>query len=248
MSETGPPVRPAPPPPSGSSAYGESRSERSDGERPAGTSAGATASRGSQPAQQQQTEAARSGGAAGSQNGRPQNGLPSKGQASNGQASNGQASNGQASNGQPQAARAQSGDPRPGGSPAASPASDVVMAKDEAPTARPDREAGEAAHRLPTGAYPAVNDSGPSMRPRSEPEPEPADLFRPAQRASTPDAQAAGERTSVVRRPEQAAGAEPAASGAVRPDEPTVLSPVPDTGQSDGRTSTSRPSSSSRSA
>ncbi|MDT7615027.1 MAG: hypothetical protein QOF00_2474 [Pseudonocardiales bacterium] len=39
-------------------------------------------------------------------------------------------------------------------------------------------EPGKASHRLPTGAMPAVSQSS-SMRPRSEPDPEPADLFRP---------------------------------------------------------------------
>ena len=38
------------------------------------------------------------------------------------------------------------------------------------------------AHALHTGAYPVVSDSA-SMRPRNEPPPEPAELFRPAARA-----------------------------------------------------------------
>jgi hypothetical protein len=41
----------------------------------------------------------------------------------------------------------------------------------------------KAAHRLPTGAYPVVATDSASMRPRNEPPPEPADLFRPPQRS-----------------------------------------------------------------
>lgn len=43
----------------------------------------------------------------------------------------------------------------------------------------PDPAGKRAAHRLPTGAYPAVTEA-PSMRPRNEPEAQPGELFRPA--------------------------------------------------------------------
>jgi len=58
-----------------------------------------------------------------------------------------------------------------------------------------DSEAKRGAHRLHTGAYPVVSEPV-SMRPRNEPAPEPAELFRPAaregrtsdpHRAATPD-------------------------------------------------------------
>ncbi|MBW0119641.1 hypothetical protein [Pseudonocardia abyssalis] len=133
---------------------------------------------------------------------------------------------------------------------------DAVTAKEKLPA----REAGKAAHRLPTGAYPAVGENS-SLRPRSEPEPEPADLFRPA-RSAEPEPQTtavprdgvprdAGERTSLVRRPDPAPADPTTAVAAVRPDEPTLLSPSPNGGRSeqgDGSNGRARPTSPSRSA
>ncbi|MCY7341307.1 MAG: hypothetical protein LH603_05500 [Pseudonocardia sp.] len=58
----------------------------------------------------------------------------------------------------------------------------------------------QAAHRMPTGAYPAVL-GRPSMRPRTEPEAEPADLFRPASETAgraAADPPMVDDRTAMV--------------------------------------------------
>lgn len=57
-----------------------------------------------------------------------------------------------------------------------------------APDVRRDRESGKAAHRLATGAYPMVVEQSGSLRPRSEPQPEPGELFRsPPERRDEPE-------------------------------------------------------------
>lgn len=70
--------------------------------------------------------------------------------------------------------------------PAPSTDRDAVHAE-SADAASSAEETRRAAHRLPTGAYPIVSeadgDDGASLRPRNEPQPEPADLFRPGARA-----------------------------------------------------------------
>lgn len=105
-----------------------------------------------------------------------------------------------------------------------------------------------AAHRLPTGAYPAVGEKPASMRPRTEPDPEPGELFRPSSdtgpRASAESqrpADGGGEaRTSSAptarpdapgdprSRPAQAGDVEATVQvGAVRPSyDDTVLTPA----------------------
>lgn len=84
------------------------------------------------------------------------------------------------------------------------------------------------------------------MRPRSEPDPEPADLFRPVARATSADPQ-----TTAVPRGGAGSPAESTAKvGSVRPEEPTVLSPQPGTARpepGDGRSGTSHPTTPSRS-
>jgi hypothetical protein len=84
------------------------------------------------------------------------------------------------------------------------------------------------AHRLNTGAQPVVGEPV-SMRPRNEPMPEPAELFRPADR---------DEKTSEPGRP-----AAPGSTVKVAAAQPSngadgrLLSPVPPgAGKSDGRT------------
>ncbi|WP_433291462.1 hypothetical protein ACQPZQ_02185 [Pseudonocardia sp. CA-142604] len=81
-----------------------------------------------------------------------------------------------------------------------------------------------AAHRLPTGGYQAVvssvEQSG-SMRPSTEPEPEPGDLFRPV--AGRPgDEQQASERTTAVPqvRPPEKSGTAPVTDGQGRTNVP----------------------------
>ena len=87
-----------------------------------------------------------------------------------------------------------------------------------------DQSAKTGAHRLHTGAYPIVSEPI-SMRPRNEPPPEPAELFRPAPREGK-TADPTPEGTVTV-------GAVHPASGA----DGRALAPVPPgAGQSDGRT------------
>jgi hypothetical protein len=80
----------------------------------------------------------------------------------------------------------------------------------------------KAAHRLPTGAYPVGEPA--SMRPRNEPPPEPADLFRPPPRADQkPDRPhpLAPDGTVVVgsaRAAADASGLSPATPLAGKPD------------------------------
>jgi hypothetical protein len=76
--------------------------------------------------------------------------------------------------------------------------------------ADPADAAKKGAHRLHTGAYPVVNEPV-SMRPRNEPPPEPAELFRPADRAeqrSAPARPATPEATVKVAAVKPANGAE----------------------------------------
>lgn len=121
------------------------------------------------------------------------------------------------------------------------------------PSVRPEREAGKAAHRLPTGAYPAVTEQS-SSRPRTEPGIEPADLFQPRSADSRP----AEPRTTAV--PQQPAPEKPVVGpeersteksggvdtttvvGSVRPED---ARPVP---QDNGSDRSRRFGSSSRSA
>jgi hypothetical protein len=81
-----------------------------------------------------------------------------------------------------------------------------------------DSAAKRGAHRLNTGACPVVNEPL-SMRPRNEPAPEPAELFRPAGRLATPE-------TTV-----KVAAVEPTNGADAR-----SLAPIPPgAGKSDGR-------------
>lgn len=101
-----------------------------------------------------------------------QNGSPQKGSGQSGSVQNPSARNPSAQNGATSAG--QQGGAARGSDTVASPVStngDAGRPSDVAKQAK-------AAHRLPTGAYPAVGEQ-PSMRPRTEPEPEPGDLFRP---------------------------------------------------------------------
>jgi hypothetical protein len=73
-----------------------------------------------------------------------------------------------------------------------------------------DQAAKKGAHRLHTGAYPVVNEPV-SMRPRNEPPPEPAELFRPADREeqrAEPARPATPETTVKVAAVKPANGAE----------------------------------------
>lgn len=89
-----------------------------------------------------------------------------------------------------------------------------------------DSAAKRGAHRLNTGAYPVVSEPV-SMRPRNEPAPEPAELFRPAGRegrTSDPSRAATPETTVKVAAVEATNGAD------ARP-----LAPIPPgAGKSDG--------------
>jgi syndecan 1 len=75
------------------------------------------------------------------------------------------------------------------------------------------------AHRLPTGEYRSVADRFGSMRPRSEPDPEPSELFRPRSDGGA----AASTSSEAADRPRDAgSGAEATVKvGAVRPAEAT---------------------------
>jgi hypothetical protein len=76
--------------------------------------------------------------------------------------------------------------------------------------ADPADAARKGAHRLHTGAYPVVNEPI-SMRPRNEPPPEPAELFRPAGREeqrSEAGSPATPETTVTVAAGEPADGAD----------------------------------------
>lgn len=96
-----------------------------------------------------------------------------------------------------------------------------------ASTAEPTRQP---AHRLPTGAYPVVGD-GTSMRPRNEPQPEPADLFKPGPRA---EHKPATERSD--QRPSEAT-VKVAAVRQAMPQDATIVSPNPLMGRPDPRRS-----------
>ncbi len=104
------------------------------------------------------------------------------------------------------------------------------------------REPGRPAHRLPTGAYPAV--TGDPAERTAAAAPEPSDLFRtpgreaPPAGARPPEAPPAPPRAvserPVSERPaserpvsERGAPERPGSGGAVRPADPTVLAPVP---------------------
>jgi hypothetical protein len=109
----------------------------------------------------------------------------------------------------------------------------------------------KAAHRLPTGAYPEVGEQS-SMRPRSEPEAEPADLFRPPDRAvrETPPAKepaAKGDveatmKVGVVRpsAPSDATVGSPTVKKPERPADTKGSEGDGDTGSPDRSSSTSR--------
>ncbi|WP_300012220.1 DivIVA domain-containing protein [Pseudonocardia sp.] len=142
------------------------------------------------------------------------------------------------------------GTPKP---PVVSPTPKPHAASAPAAPARTERVAGKAAHRLPSGAYPAVAESDSSLRPRTEPQIEPADLFRPKSdgrqteaRAAESDAPkpaaeqdgSAADRTAVVPsvRPTGGDGAQPPKAGgaeattvvgAVRPRDTSSPSPSP---------------------
>jgi len=100
-------------------------------------------------------------------------------------------------------------------------------ARSGSPAGPTPSDAGKAAHRLPTGTYPAAAEKPSSMRPRSEPEPEPGDLFRPGGRQGR-DASAA-ETSAEPARPAQKPDAEATVKvGMVRPKSPsdaTALTP-----------------------
>jgi hypothetical protein len=108
----------------------------------------------------------------------------------------------------------------------------------------PPSQGKTAAHRLPTGGYQAVvssvEQSG-SMRPSTEPEPEPGDLFRPV--AGRPgDEQESAERTTAVPqvRPLETSGTPPVTDGQGRTNVPVdstvkVNSVRPPGGQDAGR-------------
>lgn len=81
-----------------------------------------------------------------------------------------------------------------------------------------------AAHRLPTGAYPAVTEKATSMRPRTEPDPEPGELFRPLS-DSVP-------RAVEPPRPDESGGRTAQQGTAVNPDASgDARSPAPATPQ-----------------
>jgi hypothetical protein len=90
-----------------------------------------------------------------------------------------------------------------------------------------DSAAKRGAHRLNTGAYPVVSEPV-SMRPRNEPAPEPAELFRPAGRdGRTSDSSRAATPETTVK----VAAVEP-----TNGDDARSLAPIPPgAGKSDGR-------------
>jgi hypothetical protein len=122
---------------------------------------------------------------------------PSKNGLPNGRAAG--ATNGSAST---PSGRAPSTGSKPVASPTSSPAGSE---RGSDPAAKP------AAHRLSTGAYPAVGEQSASMRPRTEPEPEPGDLFRPAVR------EVREPRTTAVPHPDPADGDAPSDRTALVP-------------------------------
>ncbi|MBN9102155.1 MAG: hypothetical protein J0I49_29270 [Pseudonocardia sp.] len=145
----------------------------------------------------------------------------------NGSAQNGSAQNGSAQKGSAQKGSGPSGSPpagQQGGASRGRPtvASPVPPGGDSGRTSEAGKQV-KAAHRLPTGAYPAVGEQA-SMRPRSEPEPEPADLFRPL-------AQPGREAPAAKKEPSDKPGDVEATMkvGPVRPSAPsdaTVVAPA----------------------
>jgi len=90
---------------------------------------------------------------------------------------------------------------------------------------------GGAAHRLPSGGFPAVDKAPSSMRPRGEPDPDVGELFRPKDGAQPGGPQRPGgnptqDPTAMVR------AAEPRGAAPARPADPTrSVDPPPKTGQ-----------------
>ena len=90
-----------------------------------------------------------------------------------------------------------------------------------------DQASKKGAHRLNTEAYPVVNEPV-SMRPRNEPVPEPAELFRPAARDA---------KTSGPARPATPDTVNAPSGGPTNGADGRSLAPVPPgAGKSDGRT------------
>lgn len=175
----------------------EKRDERTarEGEQPPQRDAKSTAGPGPRPAPQ------RDGNGVARPEARPGSGTGAGAEAAAGvaKAAAGPAAPPPASNGTPRAAPSgaprpsepthpapapRSGPPRPSPIPKSRPA--------PAQGERPDSAAG--AHRLPSGAYPAVGEQPESLRPRTEPEPEAGELFRPAS-GRRPGPSESGEKT-----------------------------------------------------
>jgi hypothetical protein len=184
---------------------GPSGAGQPDAARPAAHAAGASSSAGADRAPAPKPRPAPGAPSAPQPGPGPGSGQPPAGSTS-GSSSAAPSSSGQAGSGARGSGRPASGAPAPSPKPSPGGERSSIPAADK-----------PAAHRLPTGAYPAVGEQSASMRPRTEPEPEPGDLFRPA---SGQGARTAAEQQATA--PPRSTGSGESSSG----DHPTALVPT----------------------